>query len=166
MFLELQGKSVAAVKFHNGNSHLWAWRQKLLRLAPCPSTTIKVRSIPRVLGTTRALILQYDGSPPCPLHGSVGAQFLGKYLALEANYAPKNKCKDKRKEKAISTSCAMTSILINKAMTQGSNYNGYNKYIRKGQILNDALFFFYTLNYISWKGIFNLALCHLILREA
>lgn len=69
------------------------------------------------------LILQYAGSLPYPQNGSVGAQFLGKYLALEASYAPKNKCKDKRKEKAISTNCAITSIPINKAVTQGSNYN-------------------------------------------
>lgn len=156
---------MAAVKFHNGNSHLWAWRQKLLRSAPRPSTSIEVGSIPRALGTTGAPISQYAGSPPRPPHGSVGAQLLGKYLASEANYAPKNKCKDKRKEKAISTSCAITSILIDKATTQGSNYNGYNTYVRKGQIFNEALFFFHTLDSISWKGIFNLALCHLILRE-
>lgn len=101
------------------------------------------------------LILQYTGSLPRPQTGSVGARFLGKYLALEASYAPKNKCKCKRKEKATSTNCAITSSPINKDTRLKLQQL---KYTRKGQLLNDTLVFFNTLWAISaGKGFLILA---------
>lgn len=101
------------------------------------------------------LMLQYTGFLPRPQTGSVGARFLGKYLALEASYAPKNKCKCKRKEKAISTNCAITSSPINKDTRLKLQQL---KYTRKGQLLNDTLFFFNTLWAISaGKGFLILA---------
>lgn len=112
---------VTAVKFHNGNHRWWAQRQKSLRFIPAH---------PQPLQYDRPLCSGINTHtntagccPPRPPNGSTSAQFLGKYLALEESYAPKNKCKDKRKDKAISTSCAITSIPINKAMTRGSNYS-------------------------------------------